>query len=370
MRRGIESYLLCRTRCAVLILFYRVWDMLKMSLSFADVVRIISRDIMASMQTDKQRTRATTMKAVRIDSFGGPDVLRFEDVPKPVAKAGEVLVHIQAAGVNPIDWKVRMGYMKEMFRSKLPMILGVDMAGVVDAAGDDVTDFKKGDAVYGYLGSSHGGTYAEYVAADATALALKPESTDFVQAAGIPLVSLVAWQTLFDNAHLEKGQTVLIHGASGGVGHMAVQLAKWKGAKVIGTASAKNADFLRELGVDMVIDYRATKFEEVLRGVDLVLDTQAGDTQQRSYKVLKKGGMLISTLGIDNPAEATRYSVRATGFMARPNGVELRQIARLIDEGKLKPVISMVFPLKDVAMAHQLSETGHVPGKIVLKMSD
>jgi NADPH:quinone reductase-like Zn-dependent oxidoreductase len=327
--------------------------------------------IMSAMQTEQPRAAAaTTMKAVRIHGFGGPEVLRYEDVPKPEAKVGEILVRIRAAGVNPIDWKVRSGYMKEMFQSRLPLILGVDMAGTVEATGAGVTEFKPGDAVYGYTGTSKGGTYAEYITADESSLAPKPESLDFIQAAALPLVSLVGWQTLFDIAHLEKGQTVLIHGASGGVGHIAAQLAKWKGAKVVGTASARNLDFLREIGVDMVIDYQKTRFEEMLRNIDVVLDTQAGDTQQRSYKVLKKGGVLVSTLGIENPAEAEKYEVRATGFMAQPDGSELREIARLIDEGKLKPAVSTVMPFKDAAKAHELSQTGHVRGKIVLKMSD
>lgn len=325
---------------------------------------------MASMQTEQPKKQATTMKAVRIHTFGGPEVLQCDDVPKPQAGAGQVLVRIIAAGVNPIDWKIRQGYRKEMLRDRLPLILGVDMAGIVEEAGDGVTDFKKGQPVYSYLGSANNGSYAQYVAADKAAISPKPEKADFIQAAAIPLGALVGWQTLFDIAHLEKGQTVLIHGASGGVGHMAVQLAKWKGARVIGTASAGNADFLQRLGIDQVIDYHTTNFEDVVHDVDVVLDTQAGDTQRRSYKVLKKGGILVSTLGIEDPGEAGKYGVRATGFQAQPNGGELRQIARLVDYGKIKPEIAQVFPLKDVAKAHQLSETGHVRGKIVLKMSD
>jgi NADPH:quinone reductase-like Zn-dependent oxidoreductase len=250
------------------------------------------------------------------------------------------------------------------------MILGVDMAGIVEKAGGDITGYKAGDEVYAYLGVPHGGTYAEYVAAGASAVGPKPASLDFIQAASMPLVSLVGWQTLFDTAHLEKGQTVLIHGTSGGVGHMAAQLAKWRGARVIGTASAKNADFLKSLGVDEVIDYHKQKFEDVVHDVDVVLDTQAGDTQQRSYKVQKKGGIMVSTLGIENPDEAAKYGVRATGFMAQPNGTELGQIARLVDRGKLKPTVSTVMPLKDAAKAQELSETGHVRGKIVLKVGD
>jgi NADPH:quinone reductase-like Zn-dependent oxidoreductase len=325
---------------------------------------------MASMQTEQPKKQATTMKAVRIHTFGGTEVLKCEDVPKPQAKSDEALVRIKAAGVNPIDWKVREGYRKEMLGDMLPLTLGVDMAGVIEKTGEGVRDFKPGDEVYGYMGASHGGTYAQYLTADATAIAPKPESLDFIQAAAIPLGALVGWQTLFDTAHLERGQTVLIHGASGGVGHMAVQLARWKGAKVIGTASAKNADFLKSIGADQVIDYHTTRFEDVVHNVDVVLDTQAGDTQRRSYQVLKKGGILVSTLGIDDPGEAAKYGVRATGFMAQPNGGELREIARLVDEGKIKPEVAQVLSLKDVAKAHQLSETGHVRGKIVLKVSD
>lgn len=325
---------------------------------------------MASMQTEQPKKVATTMKAVRIHTFGGPEVLKCEDVPKPQAKAGQVLVQIKAAGVNPIDWKLRQGYRKEMIQDRLPLVLGVDVAGIVEETGEGVTDFKKGDAAYSYLGSANDGGYAQYVATNAAAVSTMPEKTDFIEAAAIPLGALVGWQTLFDVAGLEPGQTVLIHGASGGVGHMAVQLAKWKGAKVIGTASAKNAEFLRRLGVDQVIDYHSTKFEDAAHDVDVVLDTQAGDTQRRSYQVLKKGGILVSTLGIEDPGLAEKYGVRAAGFMAQPNGGELRQVARLVDEGKIKPEVTRVLPLKDVAKAHQMSEAGHVRGKIVLKVSD
>jgi NADPH:quinone reductase-like Zn-dependent oxidoreductase len=325
---------------------------------------------MASMQTERPRPQATIMKAVRIHDFGGPDVLRCDDVPEPQARSGEVLVQVKAAGVNPIDWKIREGYMKEMFRDRLPLIPGVDISGVVEEAGDGVTSFKKGDAVYSYLGSANDGGYAQYVAPVATAVALKPESADFIQAAALPLVSLVGWQTLFDIADLQPGQTVLIHGASGGVGHMAVQLAKWKGANVIGTASAKNEDFVKSLGADRVIDYHTMRFEDVVHDADVVLDTQAGDTQRRSYQVLKKDGILVSTLGIQDPELAAKYGVRASGFMAQPNGRELGEIARLADEGKVKPHVTKVFQLKDAAKAQELSETGHVRGKIVLKVSD
>ena len=216
----------------------------------------------------------------------------------------------------------------------------------------------------------NGGGYAQYVAANSSFFSPKPVSVDFVEAAALPLVSLVGWQTLFDTANLQPGQTVLIHGASGGVGHMAVQLASWKGAKVVGTASARNVDFVKSLGADEVIDYSTMRFEETVHDVDVVLDTQGGDTQQRSYQVLKKGGTLVSTLGIQNPELAKKYGVRATGFQAQPNGEELRIIARLVDEKKIRPEVTKVLPLKDAAQAQEMSKTGHMRGKIVLKVGD
>ncbi len=331
---------------------------------------------MATMQAERPKKLAATMKAIRFHAFGGPDVLRCEDVPKPEARAGEILIRNKAAGVNPIDWEVRAGYLRDMLPARLPMIPGVDVAGIVDTVGDGVSSFRKGDAVYGFLGAGADGTwadgtYAQYVAADAAALAPKPQKLDFVQSAAIPLAAIVGWQTLFDIANLQPGQSLLIHGASGGVGHMAVQLAKWKGAKVIGTASAKNADFVKSLGADQVIDYHTTRFEDVVHDVDVVLDTQGGDTQRRSYQCLKKGGILVSTLvGIEDPGLAAKYGVRATGYLAQPNGSELREIARLADQNVIRPEVSKVLPLKDAAKAHTLSETWHTRGKIVLTVSD
>ncbi len=309
------------------------------------------------------------MKAIVVQDYGSPEVLVFEDVPRPKVSSGEVLIHVRAAGVNPIDWKIRSGMAKGMFPVRFPWIPGLDISGIIDEVGANVSDLKPGDAVFGMIESRSGG-YAEYAVIKATGLAPKPESLDFIQAAALPLVSMVAWQSLFDTAHLSPGQKVLVHGASGGVGHMAVQLAKWKGAKVIGTASAKNAQFLKELGVDEVIDYHTTKFEDVVRDVDVVLDLIGGDTQKRSWKVIKKGGMLISTVGITSPDEAGKYGVKAVNFMSHPDGNELRQIGKLIDEGKIEPVVSTVLPLKDAAKAHELSQSGHVRGKIVLKVSD
>jgi NADPH:quinone reductase-like Zn-dependent oxidoreductase len=321
------------------------------------------------MATELQsKERATTMKAMRMHAYGGPEVLVYEDVPKPKVASGEVLIRVHAAGVNPLDWKVRSGYAQSR-RNRLPLIPGWDVAGVIVDTGDGTVGFKNGDQVYGMLDFSRDGSYARYTVARASIIAPKPRTLDYIHAAAVPLDSLVAWQTMFDVAGLSAGQTVLIHGASGGVGHFTVQLAKWGGAKVIGTASAHNADFVRELGADEVIDYHATRFEDVAHDVDVVLDTVGGDTQQRSWKVLKKGGVLISTVGISSPEEADKYGVRGVSFGVQPDAAELTKIARLIDDGKMKPVINTVLPLSDAIIAHEMSQTGHVRGKIVLKVS-
>jgi NADPH:quinone reductase-like Zn-dependent oxidoreductase len=282
----------------------------------------------------------------------------------------EVLVRVLAAGVNPIDCKIRSGQAREMFPIELPATPGVDLCGVVERVGKNVSSLKLDDQVYGYLGATRNGSYAGDCVAKASYLALKPESLDSVHAAAAPLASLVAWQTLVDIASLSPGQSVLIHGASGGVGHMAVQLAKWRGARVIGTASSAHEGFVRKLGADEVIDYHRTRFESVARGVDVVLDLIGGDTQERSWQVLKKGGILISTLGIAHPENEGKYGVRAVSYMSHPDGEELRKIGELFDAGKLSVDVSMVLPLSEARKAHELSQGGHIQGKIVLKVSD
>lgn len=311
-----------------------------------------------------------TMQAVRFHSYGGPEVLVLEEVARPQAGADEVLVQVHAAGVNPIDWKVRAGHLKDWLPHRLPLILGWDVSGVVEAVGPDVTAFKSGDAVYGMLDHMRDGAYAEYVAARTGDLVRKPRSIDHVQAAGVPLAALTAWQSLFEVANLAPWHTVLIHAAAGGVGHFAVQFAKWKGAKVIGTASAGNATFLKELGADRVIDYRTTQFEEVVSEVDVVLDTIGGDTQERSWQVLKKGGMLVATLGISSPEAARQHGVRGEGVRVHADTAQLTQIAALIDAGDLKPAVTTMLPLAEAARAHELGQTGHVRGKIVLKVGN
>lgn len=309
-----------------------------------------------------------TMQAVRFHSYGSPEVLVLEEVPRPQAGAGEVLIQVHAAGVNPLDWKVRAGHVKEWLQYRLPLIPGWDVSGVVEAIGPDVTAFKSGDAVYGMLDFGRNGAYAEYVAAQTRDLAPKPGSIDHVQAAAVPLAALTAWQSLFEVADLAPWHTVLIHAAAGGVGHFAVQFAKWKGARVIATASANNASFLQELGADVVIDYSSTRFEKEVREVDVVLDLIGGDTQQRSWQVLKKGGILVATLGISSSESARQRGVRGGGVMVHPDTAQLAKIAALIDAGDLKPAVTTILPLAQAARAHELSQTGHVRGKIVLQV--
>ena len=310
--------------------------------------------------------KLTTMKAVRIHEFGGPEVLIYEDVPVPDPGVDEVLVKVKAAAVNPIDWKARQG--GGSWGYKVPFTLGWDISGIIEKTGNEVTDFNTGDAVYGFLDLSRGGAYAQYASAKALWLAPKPESLDHIHAAAVPLVALTAWQAIFDVAGLSPGQTILVHAAAGGVGHMAVQLAKWKGARVIGTASARNMAFLRELGADEAIDYTAQRFEDVARDVDVVLDTMAGDTRERSWKVLKKGGIMVSILGEPSKDKAGQYGARGAGIMVKPDAGQLKEIAGLIDAGKIKPHVETVLPLSEVRQAHELSQGGHVRGKIVLEV--
>jgi NADPH:quinone reductase-like Zn-dependent oxidoreductase len=309
-----------------------------------------------------------TMQAIRFHTYGSPRVLVLEEVPRPQETAGEVLIRVYAAGVNPLDWKVRAGHVKDWLPHRLPLIPGWDVCGVVEAVGPDVQAFKVGDLVYGMLDFSRNGAYAEYVAADIRNLAPKPRSIDHIQAAAVPLAALTAWQALFEVAGLNPWHTVLILAAAGGVGHFAVQFAKWKGARVMGTASAQNAGFLQELGADAVIDYQTTRFEDEVRDVDVVLDTIGGDTQQRSWQVLKKGGILVATLGISSPETARQHGVRGEGVSVHRDTVQLTQIAALIDSGDLKPAVTTMLPLAGAAEAHELSETGHVRGKIVLQV--
>ncbi len=310
---------------------------------------------------------APTMKAVRIHEFGKPGVLVYEDAPRPQAGPGEVLVSIHAAGVNPVDWKIRSGMFRGM-NAPMPMILGFDISGVVESVGADVQQFRQGDEVFAYMSLRRGGGYAEFVAVPEGELAIKPKSIDHVHAAGVPLAGLTAWQALFDTAGLKEGQTVLIHGGAGGVGHFAVQMARARGAKVIATASAPNHEFLKSIGADQCIDYRTQKFEEHVKDVDVVLDTIGGDTQARSFQVLKPGGYLVSIVQPPDPELLAQHEIKGRVILVQPNGKQLAEIAALVDQGKVKPHVSETVPLRDAAHAHIQSQGGHTRGKIVLKV--
>lgn len=308
-----------------------------------------------------------TMKAIQIHNHGGPEVLQYEDVPRPEIKDDEVLIKVHAAGINPVDWKIREGYMKEMFT--LPLIPGWDVAGVVEAKGPAVANLEIGDSVYSRPEILRNGAYAEYIAVKASEVALKPESIDYIQAAAVPLAGLTAWQSIFDLGHLKAGQKILIHAAAGGVGHFAVQFARWAGSHVIGTASARNHDFLKSIGAHETIDYNTTAFEDAVHDVDVVLDTMSGDVWQRSWKVLKKGGILVSTLRGPEAGGADALNKLCAHVFVQPDAGQLGEIAVLIDSGQVRPEIARTYPLQDVAEAHRASESGHTRGKIILDVS-
>jgi NADPH:quinone reductase-like Zn-dependent oxidoreductase len=310
-----------------------------------------------------QRIEAkSTMKAVRIHAFGGPEVLKYEDAPRPVAEAGEVLIRIYATAVNPADWKFRSGSFGK--DAPLPLTMGFDFSGVIEALGESVTRWKPGDEVYGYgLGA-----YAEYIAVKETLVVAKPKTVDHLHAAAIASASLAAWKALFEAGGLRPGQKVLIHGATGGVGGFAVQLAHAKGVHVIGTASRRNQSYLKELGADEAIDYESVRFEDVVRDVDMVFDTQGGETQARSWKTLKRGGILVSIAQPPAQAEAEKHGVRATFMVNEMKAESLNAITKLVDSGRLKAMVDTVLPLSEARHAQELIQTGHTRGKIVLKV--
>ena len=311
----------------------------------------------------------TTMRAMRQEVLGGPEVLHEVEIAKPEVGSSQVLVRVHAAGLNPSDWGHRA---YPIFLGPPPFTLGWDVSGVVEEAGFGVTIFKPGDEVFGMLPYPHGvGSHAEYVTGPTRAFASKPANLDHVQAGALPLAGLTAWQALNDTAHLEAGQRVLIHAAAGGVGHLAVQIAKAKGAYVIGTASAGHHELVRGLGADELIDYQATDFAEAVSDVDVVLDTVGGDYPARSLTTLRHGGLLIALLPF--PPEilgaASQRGVRAELMLVEYDHGGMTAIADLATDGELRPVIAGVFPLAQAAEAHKLGETRHVAGKLVLTMA-
>lgn len=308
------------------------------------------------------------MQAARIHSFGSADVLHLDEIPIPEPQRDEVLVRVRAVSVNPVDYKMREGEIPSIKREQLPMTLGRDVAGTVARCGDEVVGFRPGDAVYALLDGGHGG-YAEYVVVKERDLARKPERLDYLEAAAMPLAAITAWQGLFDHAKLASGQHVLVHGGAGGVGHFAIQLAKEKGATVSTTVGSEDVDFAHEIGADRAVDYEHERFEKRVRDADVVLDLIGGDTQQRSWQVLKEGGAMVSTVSQPSVEMARSRRAIAELYFSKPNAEELAAIARLVDDGKVTPHVHAVYPLAAVREAQAELEEGHVRGKVVLEVA-
>lgn len=308
-----------------------------------------------------------TMRAVRIHEYGGPEKLVLEDVPVPKPVAGEVLVKIHSAAVNPVDWKIREGHLAGFLEHQLPLTLGWDFAGEIVALGENVTDWRVGDAVYSRCNISRNGTYAEYVVVDAAEIAAKPATADWNHAAAIPLVTLTAWQALYDIAQLSPGDRVLIHAGAGGVGMAGIQLAKLRGATVYTTCSTRNIDLVTALGADHVIDYTQADFAS-LTDLDVVFDTMGGDIQARSWSVLKTGGLLVSVVDAPDENIAQQHGVKSAFWFVQPNGQQLAEIASSYDQGKFKMPIDRTFTLDAIKEAHAASESHRTRGKLVLEI--
>ncbi len=313
------------------------------------------------------------MKAIAINEFGGRDKLQLMDLPVPEIQRGEILVRVKAAGVNPVDWKIREGYIKDLFPYEFPIILGWDAAGVVEKIGQKVTRFKEGDEIFAYCRKPivQGGGYAEYIVLEEEHCALKPQNTSFEQAASIPLAALTAYQSLFDAAKLQSGETILIQAAAGGVGGFGVQLAKDRGAIVWGTASGYNHEYVQDLGAHRVIDYPQVDFREAVRleypdGVDVVFDCVGGEVLEKSAEVVKKGGRLVSI--VDDPAGLSRADIQSAFVFVAPNSSQLAELAQMVEQGRLNTHLSEVLPLglEEAKKVHELSESMHTRGKMVL----
>jgi len=331
---------------------------------------VLSAFLLLSSTATTADQPAQRMRALRMHEYGTSEVLRVEEAPVPAPKAGEVRIRIHAAGVNPIDWKVRSGRLQKNYPVPLPYTPGRDISGTIDALGSGVTGWKVGDAV---IANSDGGGFAEYAVVAAGDIAHKPTKLSYEEAAGIPVAALTAWRTLIEAANIQKDQRVLIHGGAGGVGSMAVQLAHWRSAHVIATASERNHDYLKSIGADEVIDYRTTRFEDAAENIDVVLDTVGGETLVRSPVVLRKGGLLLSIAGIPSAQTCSERAIRCPKWSEQNPlyaGEQLEKLGPLFDAGAIKVTIEAVFALEDANKALELSETGRARGKIVVKVRD
>jgi NADPH:quinone reductase-like Zn-dependent oxidoreductase len=315
------------------------------------------------------------MRAIAIERFGGIETLKLVDLPAPTPRAGEVLIRTVAAGINPVDWKIREGYLQQMFPHRFPLILGWETAGFVEANGAGASRFARGDAVYAYTRKPEvqHGAYAELIAVPESAVSRKPASMLFHEAGAVPLAGLTAYQALLREGDVKPGATVLVHAAAGGVGHLAVQLAKNAGAVVLGTGSKTNLDFIKSLGVDHVIDYTAGDFRDAVRalvpgGVTVAFDTVGGEVQAPTYDIVAKGGRLVSIAKRPDQAEAEKHGVRAHYVFVEPSAAELDRLTELADQGKLRVHVSSILPLSAAAEAHVKSREGRTRGKAVLAL--
>jgi NADPH:quinone reductase-like Zn-dependent oxidoreductase len=317
-------------------------------------------------QSQSQAQPPATMHAVLIRHFGGPEVVEFAQVPVPEPRDGELLLKVEAASLNPVDWKTREGRFPPVGQDRLPFVLGRDFCATVVASDDD--DYPAGTLVHGLLDTEHG-SLGQYTVAQPGQLARVPGAIDRIAAAAVPLAALTAWQGLFDHGGLQAGQRVLIHAGAGGVGHFAVQLAKAHGAYVITTVSTDDIDFARSLGADEVIDHTKERFEGQLRDIDLVFDLVGGETQEHSWAVLRRGGILVSTVSEPAREKAAAIGVRSARYLATPDADQLRKIDALIQSGRVRPMVSRKFALGEVRDALRALEEGHVTGKLVLDLA-
>ncbi|MGZ3704316.1 MAG: NADP-dependent oxidoreductase [Bdellovibrionota bacterium] len=304
------------------------------------------------------------MRAIRIQTYGGAEQLRMDEVPRPEMGPDQVLVKIHDAGINPIDWKIREGVMKEMRPATFPLTMGQDFAGEIEELGSEVKNFNKGDRVFGFAN----GSYAEYAAVSARQIARIPERLSFAAAASIPTAALTAYQILTDVIMPAERDVVLIHGAAGGVGSFAVQIAAHMGANVVAVASVDDESYLKKIGATKVIDYHTQKFEESMRDVSAVIDLVGGDASERSYGILKKGGVLVSTVGAADAAKGKKLGIRAVSFVMKPDGAGLEALATLAEEGVLQPRLQEVLPLSEAGDAQERSKRGGAHGKVVLEV--
>lgn len=309
------------------------------------------------------------MRAVRIHQYGGTETLKLDQIDTPEINADDILVKVKAAAINPVDWKIREGYLQQFIPYKLPVTLGWDVAGVVTQVGSEVTEFKVGDKVFSRPDIARDGSYADYIAVKANEVVLKSDKLDFAQAAALPLAGITAWQCLVDVSQVQAGQRVLIHAGAGGVGHLAIQIAKAKGAFVIATASAANQALLTELGADQAVDYTKGPLTEQIEKVDIVFDTMGGDIQTNSWALLKLDGMLVSVVEPPSEEKAKEYGVKSTFVFIEPSRRILKELNKLVEADQLTPLIEHRFALEQIEAAHLQSQSGRTRGKIVIEVN-